>query len=182
MPSNRERALSAAIDVLATGGIRALTHRQVDESAGLRVGSTSNAFRTRAALLRGITEQMVEAELRVVAESPAAASPEQLAESLITLFERLTGPLRTQTAARLALLVEAGHDDAIRAILSDARSNAVVPIRAAFVAVGAADPDLAVDIVTACFEGLFLQLIGLGADLDPRPVISAVVLAAAAAP
>ncbi|WP_298132713.1 TetR family transcriptional regulator [Micropruina sp.] len=180
MPSNRERALDAAIDILATEGIRALTHRHVDDAAGLPEGSTSNAFRTRAALLLGIAEKMVEDELRMLAEPPIAASPEQLAESLVALFGRLTGPLRTQTSARLALLVEAAHDEAIRAILSNARSRAVQPIRSAFVAVGAADPDLAVHLVTVCFEGLFLQVIDLGVDLDPRPIITAVVRGAVA--
>ncbi|MFT4295109.1 MAG: TetR family transcriptional regulator [Micropruina sp.] len=178
MASNRQRALRAAIEILAAEGVRALTHRRVDEVAGLPEGSTSNAFRTRAALLIGITEQMVADELRVVAESPPGASPEQLAESLVSLFQRLTGPLRGQTAARLALFVEAGHDEAIRTVLRGARSTVVGPIRSAFVAVDAADPDLAVDLVTACFEGLFLQVVGLGVDLDPRPVITSVVRAA----
>src|SRR5690606_10456815 len=42
MPTNRERSLRAAVEILATGGIRALTHRRVDEQAGLPEGSTSN--------------------------------------------------------------------------------------------------------------------------------------------
>ncbi len=178
MASNRERALNAAIEILAAEGIRALTHRRVDERAGLPEGSTSNAFRTRDALLLGVTEHMVAAELPVVSESLTAASPDQLADSLIVLFEHQTGMLRTQTAARLALFVEAGHDEAIRAALSRGRSRLVEPVRSAFVALGAPDPDLAVHLVATCFEGLFLHVLGHRADIDPRPVIASVVRAA----
>ncbi len=179
MASNRDRALSAAIEILATDGIRALTHRRVDERAGLPAGSTSNVFRTRGALLVGISEHMVATELPALSEWLVTTSPDELAESLAALFDHLTGPLRTQTAARLTLFVEAGHDEAVRSALSRGRVRVVEPIRSAFVAVGAADPDLAVQLVATCFEGLFLQVLGGQPDLDPRPIIAATVRAAA---
>ncbi|ALJ18461.1 TetR/AcrR family transcriptional regulator [Microbacterium sp. No. 7] len=183
MASNRERAIGAAIEILATDGIRALTHRRVDERAGLPAGSTSNAFRTRSALLVGITEHMVATELPAIALPSAppeqdAASPALLADALIALFDLLTGPLRTQTAARLALFVEAGHDEVIRAALGRGRSRVVEPIRSAFATAGAPDPDLAVQLVATCFEGLFLQVLGRHVDVDPRPIIAATVRAA----
>jgi len=40
-----------AIALIAERGLRGLTHRAVDEAAGLPSGSTSNLARTRAALL-----------------------------------------------------------------------------------------------------------------------------------
>jgi hypothetical protein len=49
--STKVRALDAAIELLGTEGLRALTHVRVDLRAGLPKGSTSNYFRTRAALL-----------------------------------------------------------------------------------------------------------------------------------
>lgn len=178
MASNRERSLVAAIQILATEGIRALTHRRVDEKAGLPEGSTSNAFRTRDALMLGVTEHMATAELPAIAESLEAESSHELVDALVALFEQQTGPLRTQTAARLALIVEAGHDEEIRAALSQGRSKAVGPIRSAFAALGAADPDFAVQLVATCFEGLFLHVIGRHAELAPRPIIAATVRSA----
>lgn len=178
MATNRERALSAAIEILATEGMRALTHRHVDKRAGLPEGSTSNSFRTRDALLLGVTEHMVTVELPAIAESLAATSPQQLTDALISLFEHQTGPLRTQTAARLALFVEAGHDEAIRAALRRGRSTVAAPIRSAFAALGSPDPDFAVQLLATCFEGLFLQVLGHRADLDHRPIIAATVRAA----
>ena len=50
--STRERVLlAAAVRVLATGGLRGLTHRAVDSEAGLPQGSCSAYMRTRLALL-----------------------------------------------------------------------------------------------------------------------------------
>jgi AcrR family transcriptional regulator len=51
-PSARKRQVGdAAIAVLAEHGARGLTHRAVDQAAGIPPGTTSNYARTRAALL-----------------------------------------------------------------------------------------------------------------------------------
>lgn len=54
----RLELLEAATAVVAGGGLRALTHRAVDAQAGVPEGSTSGYFRTRLALLTGLTEQV----------------------------------------------------------------------------------------------------------------------------
>ncbi|GAA5154572.1 ABC-F family ATP-binding cassette domain-containing protein [Nocardioides marinquilinus] len=54
-PSPRMRAiLDAALSVVATHGLRGLTHRAVDRAAGLPEGSTSAYLRTRRALQIGL--------------------------------------------------------------------------------------------------------------------------------
>lgn len=175
MATNRERSLAAAIQILATDGIRGLTHRGVDERAGLPEGSTSNSFRTRDALMLGVTRHMVAAELPAITGTLAAATPDELIHALAALFDEQTGPLRDQTAARLALIVEAGHDDGIRAALREGRGRVAEPIRAAFVTLGAPDPDFAVQLVATSFEGLFLHVIARHGEVDPRPIIAAAV-------
>ena len=57
----------AAITLLAERGMRGLTHRAVDEAAGLPPGSTSNLARTRAALLELTLSRLTELEERVFA-------------------------------------------------------------------------------------------------------------------
>jgi DNA-binding transcriptional regulator YbjK len=59
----RELAAEAALTVLAEHGSRGLTHRAVDEAAGLPVGSTSNYFRTRSALLEAALARHIELDL-----------------------------------------------------------------------------------------------------------------------
>lgn len=63
MSSLRDRTLDAAIRLLETQGLRALTHRRIDEKAQLPPGSTSNYFRTRDALLTGVADAILEREL-----------------------------------------------------------------------------------------------------------------------
>lgn len=176
--TNRDRVLRAAIELLAESGIRSLTHLRVDERAGLPRGSTSNVFRTREALLVGVCEHMVASEMPEVAARMKVHSVEELVESLDNLFAYLTGPSRTMTAARLALFVEAGHNTAVRDALAHGRATLEAQILPAFVELGAPRPQLAVQLIAVCFEGLFLHAISGRAEIDPRPVIAANVHAA----
>ncbi|MFC7719614.1 hypothetical protein [Nonomuraea recticatena] len=57
-----ETVAEAAITLLAERGMRGLTHRAVDELAGLPSGSTSNLARTRAALLELTLLRLTELE------------------------------------------------------------------------------------------------------------------------
>jgi AcrR family transcriptional regulator len=57
--SRREAIADAAVGVIADRGIRGLTHRAVDEAAGLPAGSTSYYFRSRAALLEAVVAHLV---------------------------------------------------------------------------------------------------------------------------
>ena len=73
--------LDAAIETLGTRGMRGLTHRAVDEAAGLPEGSTSNHFRSRDALLAGIAERFVQREraaFEAIAMSDVPLTPEDL--------------------------------------------------------------------------------------------------------
>ncbi len=170
MPTNRDRALDAAIELLSEEGIRSLTHLRVDRRAGLPKGSSSNAFRTREALLVGVCEAMVASEAGPVAALRGAKSADELSAALVELFEEMVGPGRRVTSARL--------DEAVRAALAQGRSAIEAPVLAAFAELGALDPELAVQTVAVCFEGLFLHVFGGYAAVDPAPIIDAAVRAA----
>lgn len=176
--TNRERAVRAAIELLGTQGVRALTHGRVDERAGLPRGSTSNHFRTRAALIEGAMDAMLAGELVAVVPAFEPRTADELIDSLVGLFAYLSGPQQVVTAARMALYVEAGHDPALRAALARGRATLEQGIRPAFAALGAPDPDLAVQALATTFEGMFLHVIARHATIDPRRLIDLVVRAA----
>ncbi|MGW1931081.1 TetR/AcrR family transcriptional regulator, partial [Streptomyces sp. NPDC001919] len=75
--SRADRIGDAALDLLVERGMRGLTHRAVDERAGLPQGSTSNHARTRQALLETAVRRQVQLESRVLTpdELPGAAGP-----------------------------------------------------------------------------------------------------------
>ncbi|MFC9797474.1 TetR/AcrR family transcriptional regulator [Streptomyces sp. NPDC127584] len=76
VPASRaDRIGDAALDLLVERGMRGLTHRAVDERAGLPQGSTSNHARTRQALLETAVRRQVQRESQVLTpdELPGAA-------------------------------------------------------------------------------------------------------------
>jgi DNA-binding transcriptional regulator YbjK len=174
----RTRALDAAIDLLATEGMRALTHGRIDQRAGIPRGSTSNYFRTRSALLGGVVRAIVERELPPVGTAFAPASAAQLVDALCGLLEYVTGHNRTLTTARLVLFMEASHDAALREELSHGRAAIESTMVPALARLGAKDPATAGTAIAACLEGLILHRIARHDDSDPRPTLALVVQAA----
>src|SRR3954451_2592824 len=99
MPTTKERALGAAVEVLGTEGVRALSHARIDARAGLPAGSTSNWFRTRRALLAGIVDWMADRERADFDPSgPSVASDAQgLIDGLCAMVDLQTGPFAART-------------------------------------------------------------------------------------
>lgn len=178
MSSNRERALWAAVELLGTQGLRALTHARVDALADLPRGSTSNYFRTRTALLNGVLEHMLATELPEVEAALAPDTPEEFVEAMVGVFEFLTGPNWTVTAARLALFTEAAHDEGLRVKLAEGRRAMESRVVPALARLGAPDPKAGTELIAACMEGLFLHRLARHADPDARGVIGRAVRAA----
>lgn len=160
-------------------GLRALTHVRVDDRAGLPKGSTSNHFRTRAALLSGVVDWIVQREMReVTAASVAPTTSTELVDAFCGLFEYTTEVNRVLTTARFVLFMEASHNVGLRESVSrgrDAMASAVAPVLAKL---GASDPQVAAEAVMACFEGLILHRIARGDVTDPRATFDLIVRAA----
>jgi DNA-binding transcriptional regulator YbjK len=180
MTISRTRVLAAAVDLLATGGLRALTHVRVDERAGLPKGSTSNYFRTRAALIGGVTEWIVEQELPTVTAAFTPRSPAELVDALCALLDIVTRDNRNLTTARLVLFMEASHNLELRQALSRGRATLEPVATAAVTALGASDPPAASAAILACFEGLVLHRIAREEYSDPRPAFEVTVTGALA--
>jgi DNA-binding transcriptional regulator YbjK len=176
MTPTRARALDAAIELLGTEGLRALTHARIDERAGLPKGSTSNYFRTRGALLSGVVDWIVEAERPSV--DFVATTVEEFVDALGQTIEFLTGVNRVRTTARLVLFLEASHDPSLRTKLAEGRAALEAMVVPALARLGASDPQAAALAVAACSEGLILHRIARHDDTDPRPTIELVVKAA----
>lgn len=180
MTPTRVRALQAAIDLLASGGLRALTHARIDERAELPRGSASNYFRTRAALLIGVADWILEQELSPVRTAFSPRSPADLIDAMCGLLELTTVQNRDLTTARLVLFVEANHNEALRAALSRGRAALGEGIVSTLAAMGAREPEAAAEAIAACFEGLVLHRIARHDQTDPRPIFRAVVTGALA--
>lgn len=109
MSQTRRRALEAAVTLVGTEGVRALTHGRVDAAAGLPPGSTSNHFRTRAALVAGVIDWITSEERRD-AGTADIRTREQLIAMLTGMIALQSGALATRTRARYALFLEADQE------------------------------------------------------------------------
>lgn len=148
-----------AIDLLASRGLRGLTHRAVDEAAGLPQGSTSNHARTRAALLTAAVRRLAEREARILgpAELPRlSAGPARLAEAIATALHRSLTDHRHLLVARYELALEATRRPELREIYDAAGAGFREPLIAMARAAGSTAPERhAMVLVTWCDGVLF---------------------------
>lgn len=179
MVTNRTRAVDAAVELLGTAGIRALTHARVDERGGLPKGSTSNFFRTRRALVQGVADRIAELEQpELDAKVAAPATVDEFVDGMCAFLDHVTTVNRIQTTARLALMLEASHDPDVRATLGRIRAPMVSAMVVTMATLGARDPRQAAWAVVACSEGLLLHRIARSEPPDARPILQLVAEAA----
>ena len=178
MTPTRQRVLAAAVDLLASGGLRALTHARIDERAELPKGSSSNYFRTRAALLIGVADWILAQELAPVRAAFAPRTAAELIDAMCGLLEVTSTENRDLTAARLVLFLEARHNAELSDTLSRGRATLGEGIVTALAELGAHDPQGAAEAIAACFEGLLLHRIARHDTTDPRPIFTTVVAGA----
>lgn len=178
--SNRERALAAAVELLGTEGLRGLTHARVDDRADLPKGSTSNYFRSRAALLDGVMDWMVRQEVPTVEAALKPSSPEELIDELCRLYEFMTGPNVTTVKARMVLWVEAATNLQVRQALLRGRATMTSMLIPALAGLGVRDPLAVSDTIGMCVQGLFLQQFARDEAIDPRPLLEIIVRGALA--
>lgn len=98
----RTRIADAVIHTLAEHGGRGLTHRAVDERAGLPTGSTSYYVRTRAELLACAVPRLAELDARALARH-RTSGPGEAIRAVLRASRRGDGRARTLARYELAL-------------------------------------------------------------------------------
>lgn len=177
MSSTRRRALNAAVDLIGAEGIRALTHGRVDAAASLPPGSTSNHFRTRAALLSGVIEWMAQQERRD-AGMPEIRTRDDLVTVLTQMITVQSGPLAARTRARYALFLEADSDAARP--LREQRLGMEAWVRGILRDLGGSDAEQQTAFLMAAGEGLLLHRLTVDPDAPVADAIARAVDAALA--
>ena len=167
-PSGRTRQVGdAAIAVLAEQGARGLTHRAVDQAAGLPPGTTSNYARTRAALLTLALSRIAELDL---AEGSAGVAGSGLADAVAQMVHRwITEPgQRQRFLARLELAFEATRRPELRAAYDEMGRAFRVEAGRLLAAAGSAHPERDAWTLIAWVEGTaFYALAGAGGTAVP---------------
>lgn len=185
--------VEGAIALIATQGIRALTHRALDTALALPAGSTSYYFRTKRALLEGVVDHITERTREdFLAAFPDDSSPSrepggarvdtdamltEIATGVGAWLDRMLAQRRAHLIARYALTIELRADPELRtrlvgSLFSQARA------RTLFEQLGCGSPDTAAADFIAVIEGItFDRFAGARADLPPGTPESAAQLA-----
>jgi DNA-binding transcriptional regulator YbjK len=179
----------AAIRVLATVGLRGLTHRAVDAQAGLPQGSTSFYFRTRQALLAATLDRLAELDHAAFLAHPQAVAvaatdqpadliqiakatgelldPDQLAQVIGEMLAQLLSAARDQLLARYELALEATRRPELREVLQTLGARFRVAAASLLAGAGSPDPERHGRELAVHLDGLlFHQLTTASAD-DP---------------
>ena len=154
MSDRRTELLDCALTLLAEQGLRGLTHRAVDQVAGLPAGSTSYYFRTRAALVEGCVGRLLELDLAVELPGVLAARPAALVDVLTGIGVAMATGQRRRTLARYELSLAAVREPDLRPPLIEGGDTLRRLAAQALVGWGAADPDAAAAEVAAVLDGL----------------------------
>lgn len=178
MPSNPERRaqiLDAAIAILADVGVGGLTHRQVDDRAGLPAGTTSNYFRTRQALLEATAARTVDLHWQRV-EALRAAIGSLTRDGVKALLTRMISDpdeqTRLYTLARFELFMEGTRRSELRPFLRELQSAAVKSATLIFEAAGFTPEPEQMEELSRLLNGyVFSNLTISGAPDDPAGLV-----------
>jgi len=157
----------AAIAVLAEHGARGLTHRAVDQAAGLSPGTTSNYARTREALLTLTLTRIAELDL---AEGAARVAGSGLADDVAQMVHQwiIEPGRRRRFLARLELAFEATRRPELRAAYDEMGRGFRTEAARLLAATGSAHPERDAWTLIAWVEGTaFYALAGAGGAAVP---------------
>lgn len=164
------RITDAALEVLGTGGIHALSHARVDTTAGLPPGSTSNYFRTRAALVKGAVDRLRQLDAEAFDAMLAAGPPTSMAhlvDAFAAFVEDAVGPSRTRTVARCVIFVQGVVEPALLEALNADRRRVVDWTAAALRSLGR--PAELAPALLATAEGLIMHRLTGFSDAPAGP-------------
>jgi DNA-binding transcriptional regulator YbjK len=169
--ADRQDAIAdAAIHLVATRGLRGLTHRAVDTEAGLPPGSTSYYLRTRNALLTACVSRMLTRD--VSAMPPVGADPLEL---LVGMTVGLARDRPDDLVARYELSLEASRQPELRAAITEGGRQLRAMLAQLLDGLGVPEPEAAAWPVAAMMDGLMYDRVaGAGATLSPEAFETAV--------
>lgn len=166
----RDAIADAAIHLVATRGLRGLTHRAVDAEAGLPPGSTSYYLRTRSALLTACVDRMLTRD--VTGMPPPGADPIEL---IAELTAGLARDRPDDLVARYELSLEASRQPDLRAAIEQGGRQLRTMLGQLLAELGIPDPETAAWPVAAMLDGLMYDRVaGVGSTLSPEAFESAV--------
>jgi DNA-binding transcriptional regulator YbjK len=161
----REALADAAIAIIAAEGTHGLSHRAVDEAAGVPRGTTSNYFRSRDALLEAAVTRVVELHFAWISELRAKRAAELDRYSMQdllshTIAEAVT-TYRDRYRAMLELLLEGTRRPELHDVLARTIGGAADLIREVHRADGVEPSEEQIHLMRVCYIGVLMGYVAL---------------------
>lgn len=160
----RREAVTAAIQVLARGGARALTHREIDRQLDWPWGSASNYFRRRNDIFNAIAEQVTRrdiddlAALEVELATVGPLTIARLVEGLAPLLEHWMSPAeRDRAFARAEILFESTRNPEVCDVARGHIAALEALLCRTFVRLGSANPNESTQLLSVMMSSLHLS-------------------------
>lgn len=163
--------------------MRGLTHRAVDQAAGLPSGSVNYYHPSRAALLEAAVEALVAQDEAVVAAAQRRTGlptddPERAAKGLADYVAALSGAkVRPLIRARAELLTEAQRRPDVATRLRASRTAELAFATSVLQGLGRSDAAKQADALVTVLEGLVQRQVLVGPRPLPRPQVERVITA-----
>ncbi len=168
----RAAIIDAAVQIIATRGLGAVTHRAVAREAKVPLAATTYYFASKEEILKEAFESLSAAEverLENIAEEIAGLEPE---EAGVALYNALVPDQQDAPRAWLAqfeIYLEAARNPALRPAVEQRREAFVKLAETALRAAGAPEPERRAELGVAGLNGiLFDRIRGLGDDPQQR--------------
>ncbi|MFD4368202.1 TetR/AcrR family transcriptional regulator [Rhodococcus sp. NPDC058521] len=166
----REKILAAALHIVGTDGIPALTNRAIAARAQVSLGSITYHFPSQSDLLRSALTGFVEEETRRLTEVTEQYRDKGLTfEDAAELTERIVKDLAfsAERIAPFELFIEAGRDHALRDSAADCFAAYDQLTLTILTTLGVPDAESVVQTVVAVIAGMQLRRLATGsADQD----------------
>ncbi|MGW4720819.1 TetR/AcrR family transcriptional regulator [Nocardia sp. NPDC004260] len=160
----RARLVDAAIQVIGTKGLAAVTHRSVQEAAGLPHGAVTYYFGTRNDLVVAAVERLAELDekrlIDLMQELMLVLACRSLEPDYVSIQQALVEWIESDPIhqiARYELLLEGTRNAMVRAAVSKGAAAMWRAVRPIAAAAGSEDPDHDARIFVALFDGLIFD-------------------------
>lgn len=181
MSDNRRDAIAdAAIEIIATEGLRSLTHRAIDSRLDYPTGSTSYYLRTRRALVEAVVSRLSKRTFDDLAGDGPATLPstaEEAARLLAGLLKTMAETRPHDHLARFALRIDLLDDRELHQLIADQspiRSRLLETSAAMLAAIGVDQPERHASDLVALVDGLLFDRLTNGpAAGDPQMLLTA---------
>lgn len=161
----REALLTSAIDLLADGGVAAITHRSVETAADVPHGSVTYWFGSREGLIDAVVDRLCaesEAQTGAIAaglEQTFASGERPDPAAIAAAFAAYVDGSRRHQQARLELEIAGGRDERIGRRMTEAAEVFWRMCEPIAVALGSEDPPADARALASMLDGMLIDRI-----------------------